>query len=299
MSSIDESSTRLTQGYAHSTLNLSTGDAPTSSAIAEDGLLRSHYMRHLIHDADAYLQQRTASVLPRVLVQFWDDSKAIPADVRECIDSWRPLEADGFRRFLFDDYSAAQFIADHFGRRYLAAFERCQHPAMRSDYFRLCFILKNGGFYVDADDVYQGGDCESWFHDNRLKLQPLCYDASNDSMIKTSDFVTNPRDSPNLIFYVNNNPLIAPADHPVIRMAVERSTQILITQVGDARDVQSTTGPGNLTASLVQHAIDLERAGEARDYALLADWDALSISQWPLEYRRDERNWRLWAKRNA
>jgi hypothetical protein len=50
---------------------------------------------------------------------------------------------------------------------------------------------------------------------------------------------------------------------------------------------------------LVQHAIDLERAGEARDYALLADWDALSISQWPLEYRHDERNWRLWAKRNA
>lgn len=118
-------------------------------------------------------------------------------------------------------------------------------------------------------------------------------------MVNTADFLTNPCDSPNLIFYVNNNPLIAPAGHPVIRLALERSTQILLTQAGDSWDVQSTTGPGNLTASLVGHAIEFERAGAARDFALLTDWDIVSVSRWPLGYRSDERNWRLWGGRDA
>ncbi len=270
-----------------------------STAIAEDDDLRSRYMRRLIYEADTYMHQSAASVLPRVLVQFWDDSKTIPADVHECIDSWHPLDEQGFKRFLFDDDSAGRFITEHFGRRHLAAFKRCKHPAMRSDYFRLCFILRKGGFYVDADDVYQGGDCEPWFRDNRLKMQPLCYDISTDSMINTADFVTNPRNSQDLVFYVNNNPLIAPSGHPVIRMALERSMQILMAQTGDRQDVQSTTGPGNLTASLVRHAIESERTSEVRDFALLTDWDIVSVSRWPLGYRSDERNWRLWGGHDA
>ena len=49
---------------------------------------------------------------------------------------------------------------------------------MRCDYFRLCFMARNGGFYVDADEVYQDVDCEYLFEDGRLKLQPLCYEMS-------------------------------------------------------------------------------------------------------------------------
>jgi hypothetical protein len=215
------------------------------------------------------------------------------------MNSWQPLDEMGFERLLFDDDSAKQFISDYFDRRHVVAFELCKHPAMRSDYFRLCFISKNGGFYVDADDVYQGGDCEHWFHDNRLKLQPLCYDIKTDSMIERADFITNLHDSSDLIFYVNNNPLIAPSGHPVIRRALERSTRILLAQTGDRRDIQSMTGPGNLTASLVQYALESESADGDRDFLLIADWNTVSISQWPLDYRNDERNWRLWVERNA
>lgn len=60
----------------------------------------------------------------------------------------------------------------HLGPHHLSAYERCHHPAMKSDYFRLCFIARHGGFYVDADEVFQGVDCESLFADPRLKLQP-------------------------------------------------------------------------------------------------------------------------------
>jgi len=262
----------------------------------EDDRVSSQYMWHLIQESEKRMP-RTSSALPRILVQFWNDAKTIPVDVRVCIDSWQPLDEQGFERLLFDDDSARQFIADYFDLRQLAAFERCRHPAMRSDYFRLCFILVKGGFYVDADDVYQGGDCGLWFCDSSLKLQPLCYDILTDSMVDTANFLTNHLDSPNLIYYVNNNPLIAPSNHPVIRMALERSTRILLAQTGDSCDVQSTTGPGNLTACLVEHAIESERKNEARDFKLMRNWEEVSVSRWPLEYRSDERNWRLWDGR--
>jgi hypothetical protein len=230
-----------------------------------------------------------------VLVQFWDKATAVPADVRECLDSWRPLEEQGFARHLFDKEEAGRFIARYFGRRHSAAFELCRHPAMQCDYFRLCFIARNGGFYIDADEYYQGGDLEYLFRDNRLKLQPLCYDTSTGTMVRAKVFTRKGDDSPDWIFYVNNDPIIAPPSHPVIRLALARSTQLLLSQTGGRRDIQSITGPGNLTASLVRHAA-ASAAGGARDYAFLPNWDAVSVSRWPLSYRSDERNWRIWSQ---
>jgi len=264
--------------------------------IAEDDGQRSRYMRRLIQEAQASEAQRVPSKLPRVLVQFWDNPTTMPADVRECLDSWQPLEERGFERLLFDDQGARGFIAKHFGRRYSAAFEQCRHPAMRCDYFRLCFIARNGGFYVDADDCYQGGDCEYLFRDNRLKLQPLCYDVSTGTMVQTEVFTSHDNASPNWTFYVNNNPLIAPPNHPVIRLALARSTHALLSHAHDGLDIQSTTGPGNLTASLVRHAVASQLAGRAPDFAILPTWDVIAVSRWPLSYRSDERNWRLWRQ---
>ena len=165
---------------------------------------------------------------------------------------------------------------------------------MRCDYFRLCYILTNGGFYVDADEFYQGGDCEALFLDDHLKIHPLCYDTSSATMVPTDIFTKKQNDSPHWIFYVNNNPLVAPASHPVIRLALARSTRILLSHEQTFPNIQSTTGPGNLTASLVKHAIVSELSGRARDFSLLANWETLSVSRWPLSYRDDERNWRLW-----
>ena len=59
---------------------------------------------------------------------------------------------------------------------------------MRSDYFRLCYIRKLGGFYVDADEFYAGGDFRPWSSNSRLKVQPLCYDAAADAMVPADVF---------------------------------------------------------------------------------------------------------------
>jgi len=271
-----------------------------TSDISADDRLRSQYMLNIINEGNRNIPISNDLAIPHVLVQFWDDAVTIPSDIQKCIDSWKPLEEHGFERFLFDDERARQFIEKNFNSRYLDAFRRCRHPAMRSDYFRLCFIMVNGGFYVDADDVYEGVNFEPCFYDDKLKLQPLCYNSLTDSMIKIPDFMTKPRDLQKLTFYVNNNPIIAPSNHPVIHMALERSTQILLAQmVDDKQDVQSTTGPGNLTICLVRHTIETERNSMPRDFMLLTDWDEVSVSRWPLDYRQDKRNWRLWDGHNV
>lgn len=267
----------------------------TALKISEDDRLRSQYIWHIIQEENRVPLRDIELLIPHVLVQFWDNVLSIPSDVRECMNSWKSLEKQGFNYILFDDERAEKFIAENFDSEHLEAFKLCRHPAMRADYFRLCYLLTKGGFYVDADDVYKGGSLEEWFSDNRLKLHPLCYNHSTDSMVETSDFMGNPRDLPELTFYVNNNPIVAPPHHPVLCKALERSTQILLTQIkGSKQDVQATTGPGNLTASLVRHAIETEVEMPSRDFTLNFNWDDISKSQWPLEYRKDKRNWRLW-----
>jgi mannosyltransferase OCH1-like enzyme len=267
----------------------------TAEHLAEDDRRRSQFMRRLVQEVDADVTQSVAATLPRLLVQFWDTA-AIPTDVRECLDSWRQLDEHGFKRILFDDRKAGHFIAEQFGRRYLSAFERCGHPAMRCDYFRLCFIARYGGFYVDADDVYIGGECTHLFRDTRLKLQPLCYDMSTGEMVPREAFTKKHSDGPGWIFYVNNNPLLAPPSHPVIRMALARATQNLLRHESERPDIQSATGPGNLTASLVRHAIASQHATGDRDFTIIHDWGDVAFSRWPLRYRSDERNWRLWGQ---
>ena len=252
-------------------------------------------MQELIQEVAPTRPPLAPATIPKVIVQFWHEANDIPSDVHECLDSWEPLERQGFERILFDDYEARRFISKSFGRRYVAAFDRCHHPAMRCDYFRLCYMLRNGGFYVDADEFYQGGDCGSLFQDNRLKIQPLCYDTSAATMVPSDTFTKKQNDSPHWIFYVNNNPLITPASHPVIRIALARSTRALLRNkkghylTYNRLPVRGTSLP---VSSNTRSSPKL--AGKARDFFLLANWEALSVSRWPLSYRDDERNWRLW-----
>lgn len=262
--------------------------------IAEDDQLRSNHIRDLVHEATPVITESNGCDIPKVLVQYWDDLQNTPADVRECLDSWEALKNQGFDRVIFDYYRARDFVSRELDGRYLQAFDLCHHPAMRCDYFRLCYILHAGGFYLDADEVYQGADCNEFYCDNRLKVEPLCYEISTGRMIDVDSFMIERKYSPDWIFYVDNTPLIAPANHPIMRLALDRATRILLTRAEERLDIQSTTGPGNLTASLVTHSITSKISGRMRDFMILSNWGATSISRWPLSYRDDERNWRLW-----
>jgi len=265
-----------------------------SLRIAEDDGLRSECIRKLVQIPVSFGKRHGHIDIPKVIVQFWHDLGNVPNDVQECLDSWEFIMRRGFKRIIFDDHKARNFIYERFSAKHVAAFDLCCHPAMRSDYFRLCYLLKVGGFYVDTDEVCQGADFHSFFNDGRLKVQPLCYDIFSGKMVQPCIFLKLAICSPNWIFYVNNNPIIAPPGHQIIQLALKRATSILLSRPEERVDIQSTTGPGNLSASLVRYWNFLECKENGQDFDFLYDWDSFSISKWPLSYRNDKRNWRVW-----
>lgn len=231
------------------------------------------------------------SAIPRKILQYWHDPLNLPSDVRECLLSWEKLEDIGFDIFLHNDISAAEYIAGVYGEKQQRAFARCSHPAMRSDYLRLCFLVEEGGFYVDADDVLIAEDCSRLFNNNLLKLQPLCYDISAGGMMPAANIWDPTISSDRLNFYVNNDPLIAPARHPLLIRALTRATEKLLCD-DSFPEIQATTGPGNLTIALVDHANCLRANGQQLDFEFINEWESIAEMRWNLSYRDDERNWR-------
>ena len=229
---------------------------------------------------------------PRRIIQFWDDVDRIPGDVSECIETWKKTKKQGIETLLFDKHQARDFIQRRLGIRYIRAYDKCYHPAMQSDYFRLCYILTEGGCYIDADDVYDGARLRHLFCDGRLKIQPLCYDIATNSMVSPSVFTRPDAFAESWIFYFNNNPLIAGSDHPLIYRALAQATlSIEQDATGGLPEIQSTTGPGNLTKSIFDAAVESDEI--ERTVLVLHDWEKIAKNRWDLSYRSDKRNWRL------
>ncbi|MFE4467262.1 glycosyltransferase family 32 protein [Leifsonia sp. NPDC056824] len=240
--------------------------------------------------ADGEVADR-ALTIPRTLVRYWHDPQDIPEDVARCLASWAPLQDEGIAFRFFGDASARAYISERFDAPTLAAFERCHHPAMRSDFFRMCFVLAEGGLYVDADDVLLGSGWREVFEDHRLLVQPLAYDTSVNGMVQAEELRNADLPTHNRIFYVNNNPIASPPHHPVMQRALDRAMDRLLRRDSDL-EIQSTTGPGNLTASLAAHARNLAIARKPADFLMLLNWHATAEPHWDLEYRNDDRNWR-------
>lgn len=263
--------------------------------LSRDERKRSNFVRELVQCAnEPHLRSvaHLATVPPKRIVQFWDNLDRLPQDVRQCMDSWKELEKSGFEIQVFDERAAREFIRTHLGSCYSNAFDKCYHPSMKSDYFRYSYIFVEGGFYIDADDVYHGMAIDHLFSDGRLKLQPFCYDISTAQMVPPSNFINLGANQLSWIFYFNTTPLIAARNHPIVERALLNATKSLNQEfTGELPEVQATTGPGNLTRSVYEILTEGSCPKEA--LLIVRDWEKISTSKWPLSYRSDKRNWRL------
>jgi len=271
-------------------------EKPTSEV--EDEAQRSAFVRTLIQEQaertieeERLLVDTAENAIPKKILQYWHDLSDLPADVSECMASWEPLAERGFKFFLHDDVSAEKYIEAKYGKRERDAFARCGHPAMRSDYLRLCFIVEEGGLYVDADDVLIGEGWNQLFDGDRLKIQPMCYDIDACGMMPAADIWKPESGSDGRNYYVNNDPLVAPARHPMLIQALNRATEKLLSD-NQNPEIQFTTGPGNLTIALVAHAKQLKSLGQPLDFEFIKGWDSIAEMRWQLSYRDDDRNWR-------
>lgn len=258
----------------------------------EDYQKCSEYIKKIIQQPveEVFHTSISSCAIPRKIIQFWDSPDHIPNDVKSCMKSWDILQTSGYEYLLYNHDSAKEFIEYNLEEIHIEAFAKCTHPAMQSDYFRLCYISLKGGVYVDTDDVYLGNDINDLFMDNKLKIQPLCYDISTDSMIPPEIFTKENNHEKPWIFYFNNNPLIAPPHHTIIDKALERSTESLNKSNTSPLDIQSITGPGNLTKTIFSLSKEIDLSSQL---TVMSNWKEIAETRWELEYRTDSRNWRL------
>jgi len=87
-------------------------------------------------------------MIPSLIVQYWDQGDR-PYDIESLMSTWKENNFD-FEYRLYDRFSAEAFISEYYDREIVELFRSAALPAMRSDIFRLAFILKHGGVYVDA-----------------------------------------------------------------------------------------------------------------------------------------------------
>jgi len=268
---------------------------PSNFAIenSENDIKRSSLIFNFLQDKleiDSPNSLIDTTSIPKTIVQFWDKDDT-PIDVKKCMESWKLLNKKGYTYILFNEKSAREYISSNLNKEHLLAFNNCYHPAMKSDYFRLCYINYEGGMYVDSDDVYNGLNIDNYFINPKLKLHPLCYDLELNQMVETQKFLNNDTQNKRWIYYFNNNPIISAPFNPIINYALERATNILLNIDYDKLpEIQSTTGPGNITASVI--AAQLTPSFED-NIEILTDWEEVSKTIWFLSYRDDYRNWRI------
>jgi tetratricopeptide (TPR) repeat protein len=217
--------------------------------------------------------------IPPVLFQFWDKS-SIPADVAAVMNTWND-DSGELQRVVFDDQAAKNFIRDHYPEEHSRAFELCHHPAMKSDFIRLCYLHKLGGIYLDVDEA--------------------CQDTPTALLRSISGLELALHLSSTIPYYTNNNIIGAVPGHPVIELALSEALRSIIegSKNGGRPEVWTTTGPGVLTRNLVRYLLDAlsnKRADAINGIGLLSSSLVVSLTALnnSLTYKSTaEGNWRL------
>jgi len=84
----------------------------------------------------------------QTIMQYWADAN-IPEEIKILTNSWKNKNKN-FKHIIFNKKDASNFIKEHFSEEIYSAFLSIKLPAMEADVFRVAYILKNGGLYVDC-----------------------------------------------------------------------------------------------------------------------------------------------------
>ena len=168
--------------------------------------------------------------LPMQVVQYWNNDD-IPPDIAGLIGEWDricPLDS-----VLFNRLRAMRFLQDNLGPDWLSAFRLARHPAEESDFFRLCYLLVQGGIYVDADDRY-------------VRDFSALIDTCGGFLAFAEPYGT-----------AENNFIAARPGHPAIEIAALAARDALLQRASEI--TWSKTGPALLTRAVAHHILRHER----------------------------------------
>ncbi len=209
------------------------------------------------------------------LMQFWN-TELIPADVQGTMRSWT-LRHPHWDQTVFNTQTARALLADRLGPDVVDAFDRCYHPAMMADMFRIAFLSVGGGLYADADE--------------------MCLLPMDDVLPDLSAVEVVAPHSGGIPGFVDNNFFGCRAGSLVMKRALADMVEdiLLAAREGRRPDIWQVTGPGALTRG-VAHYIGMSDKAGAGEVVLLPmqQYRAYVRTDENLSYKRDSAsNWRL------
>jgi tetratricopeptide (TPR) repeat protein len=196
---------------------------PTPPAIYLMLTLRQHGAFEYASPAEAVARASNSSI-PAKIMQFWDRSRP-PTAVSKLLRTWSDAHPDhDYHRF--DKGSARTYLAANYPIEVGRAFHRASHPAQASDIFRLAYLLREGGFYVDADDRCVG-------HLSSVAAANLQFIAYQEQFAS-----------------LGNNFIGCVPDEPIIKHALNLAVEAM--NRGDSEAIWLSTGPGVLTRAFAE-----------------------------------------------
>jgi hypothetical protein len=205
------------------------------------------------------------SAIPRRIAQFWD-RPAPPPGIVKIMQSWQDRPGFAYRRF--DIGSAAAWIDENLGADWTAAWRIARTATEKSDFFRLCWLMVEGGIYADADDRLHG-DLDAFCA--RVAGLTLYSEAFGGAL--------------------GNNLILTPARHPAIIWAALAARRALVERHNDGTWFR--LGPGLLTRAVARHIAWAAGRGINPDLTLMSQAEAarLVLFHVPLPYKRGSGHW--------
>ncbi|MBH0236202.1 tetratricopeptide repeat protein [Methylobrevis albus] len=205
-----------------------------------------------------------AGPVPRKIVQYWNDPVP-PAEIAAIMRSWEA--AAGFAYHCFDRARALGFLRERLGIDWAKALKHAVSPAEESDYFRLCYLMLEGGLYADCDD-WLTGDAEALAGGSPGLTVML-----------------EPRGT------IGNNLIVAAPRHPVLVWAAAAARRALLERHNDS--TWTKTGPGLLTRAVAHYLTRSDAAGTPPDVAIPHRWQLAAHVSFhvPLPYKRSRGYW--------
>ena len=216
--------------------------------------------------------------IPRRMLQFWDKPQP-PGEVAMLMERCKAANPD-YEHALFCDADAQDFIATHYGVDEVETYRACFHVSAKADFFRLAFLYKMGGFYIDADEV-----CD----------RPL------DPVFQTGTFTEVYSFSRGVPSCVNNWFIGTVGGTAIVERALEHCMRNIdsVVRHGRRSGVWVLTGPGALTFAILdifcdplKHSVS---ANPFRECVLIEEGEYRKLfSAPPMDYKATkEGNWRL------
>ena len=232
---------------------------------------------------------RTAETLPKRILQYWDQSE-IPADVARCMATWKIA---GYDHVVFNDEQARDFIKGEYEGRHVQAFDTCNHPAMKSDLFRLGYLYRYGGIYVDSDDCYEGKGLDGLVEGGLFRLKTIALRSLPPGAAPVTQWTPSPDDRTAF----NNNPIFCRAGDEILLRAFERATSTLLA-LGkrETYKLLKITGPTNLTLAVYITALDCIRSNTEFYFCPIIRWADIATTSTQLAYQTTDRNWRVYVR---